>query len=506
MTSRAPLVALLLYSGCVSLGCGPAPLTPWSPPSSARLSADHDYLRDGAGRVAVLRGVNVRAGGIFDARVDPARCPPPTDQLEAIPDVTGEELDRMRDLGFSVLRLPVNWSAIEPSMGSYDEAYLDRVEALVSLAAEREIHTLIDFHQDGWSADLGEDGAPLWATYGASGPVDPSLLLCGPLGATLGDRRLSPAVGAAFTAFFDADSPSSAMLQSAYRAMVLHVVERFGGMPYVLGFDLFNEPVVDDRTLRALHESLATEIRAVDGDALLFFEPSGLRNLTERGFVSSAPFPANGAVYAPHLYTLAFADPRGELDAVTPELLAPNFVRMIAEARGWHTPLFVGEWGIRPDSPGTASYLAYTYDLFDASATSATVWVWKEASQGSWGFYGCEEGDATFESCVERPEQVAAHARVYAERIAGEPVRSSEIDPEGAAHYDPASSTFTLRFEGRSDDAPHVLQLPSGYPEPVAVSCDGTPLDPAPLRDPLGRVSVVCAGPGRHTLVLRPAP
>lgn len=473
-------------------GCAPAPLTEWTPPSSPRISADPAFLRDEAGRVVVLRGVNVRVAGLFDVTLDSTRCPPPTDVLEAIPAVTDAELDRMRDLGFTVIRLPVNWSGLEATMGTYDEAYLDAIEDLVTRAAEREIYTLIDFHQDGWSKDLGEDGAPTWATYGPTGPIDPALLLCGPLGDTLGDRRLSAPVSAAFSAFFAMDSAWRDSLQAAYREMVLAVVRRFVDAPYVLGYDLFNEPVFDDRTLRRFHEELATQVRAVDAAHLLFFEPSGLRNVTERGYVSPTPFAVSGAVYAPHLYTLAFADPRGELDAVTPELLAPNFERMLTETEAWHVPLFVGEWGIRPDSPGTANYLAYTYDLLDGASASGTVWVWKEASQGSWGFYDCDEGDATLASCVERPESFASHARVHAERIAGEPLD---------AHYDTATRFFRLRFSGRSDDAPHVIRLPRDYPETITVSCDGATVEAMRAS---GHLEVLCAGPGMHDLEIRP--
>jgi endoglycosylceramidase len=483
-------------------------LTPWSPPSSPRLHAGPDHLLDEAGRVAVLRGVNVRVAGLFDARVDPERCTPPTDVLEAVPALTDGELDRMADLGFSVIRLPVNWSAIEPTEGTYDEAYLDRVEDLVGRAGERGIATMIDVHQDAWSPDLGEDGAPLWATYGDEGPTDPSLLLCGPLGDSLADRRVSAPVAAAFRAFFAPDSPVHDRLEAAFAAMLVHVVERLEASPVadaVLGYEIFNEPVYDDRTLRAFHERMTAAIHARAPGVLVFFEPSALRNLSERGFLSGAPFAGANAVYAPHLYTLAFMDPMGELDRVTPEILAPNFDRMLAERAAWHVPLFVGEWGIRPDSPGTADYIAFTYDLFDAASTSSAVWLWKEASQGSWGFYGCDEADETFASCEERPEQFAAHARIYAERIAGTPLPRTEADPAGAAHYDRARRRYELRFEGRSDDAPHVLRIPADYPAAFEVRCDGALLEEVAREPRTGRIEVVCAGPGRHLLAVAPA-
>lgn len=447
--------------------------------------------------MAVLRGVNVRVAGIFDADVDETRCPPPTDVLEAIPPLTDAELDRMAQIGFSVLRLPVNWSAIEETEGTYDEAYLDRVADLIGRAGARDIQTLVDFHQDAWSPDLGEDGAPVWATHGATGPIDPSLLLCGPLGDSLTSRRLSAPVSAAFEAFFSPESPSHAALEDAFVAMVTHVVERLETIPEpdaILGYEILNEPVYDDRVLRLFNERVSVAIHAVAPEALVFFEPSSIRNVTERGYLPPTPFADARVVYAPHLYT------RADLDALTAEELAPNFDGMLDERAAWHAPLFVGEWGVSPDAAGTADYIAFTYDLFDAASASSAVWLWKEASQGGWGFYACEAGDETFASCVERPLQFDAHARPYAERIAGTPAPRTDAHPEGAAHFDRGSRVFELRFEGRSDDAPHVVRVPSE--DPIEVRCDGVSVDFT--RDARGRVEVVCAGPGAHVLTVGP--
>ena len=74
--------------------------------------------------------------------------------------------------------------------------------------------------------------------------------------------------------------------------------------------------------------------------------------------------------------------------------------------------------------------------------------LWQEGSQGGWGFY---DRDAASGAWTERPLVFAAHARVYAEAIAGEP---------SAIHYDPDTHVFELRFDGRSDRAPHVVHVP----------------------------------------------
>src|SRR5262249_1547283 len=151
------------------------------------LSSDGTHLRDAAGRIAVLRGVNARIEGVFDVTFDDGRTP-----LEPIPPLDATDCTRMRALGFDLLRLPINWSGIEPTRDSFDEAYLDRVDAAVRCAADAGVYVLIDLHEDAYSKEIGEDGAPLWAIQ-----PPPAMLLQGPL-TDLGDRRTSAQVTAAF--------------------------------------------------------------------------------------------------------------------------------------------------------------------------------------------------------------------------------------------------------------------------------------------------------------------
>ncbi|MFO0684368.1 MAG: cellulase family glycosylhydrolase [Sandaracinus sp.] len=477
----AALVALF------ALACSSPPLAPWSPPADEFVRSDRHHLRDATGRVMVFRGVNARVEGIFDVTLDPVRCPPPTDVLEDIPALEAADFARMRAIGFDVLRLPIQWSAIEPARGSYDEAYLARVEDLVALAASYDVRVLIDFHADAWSKDLGEDGAPLWATLPPPAPED---LLCGPL-ESLDTRRT--ATLDEYAAFFDPNDPAALALQDDFGRMAAHVAERFAGEPNVIGYDLFNEPLPSDANIQRFYARILPAIRAVDARHLAFFEPSALRNLTDMGPRPSGAFPDEGGVYAVHLYTLSFSDPRHELDTVTRARLEPNVTRARAEAEAFEVPLFAGEWGVRPDSPGSAPYVGFLYDLFDEASASSTVWLWKESSQGGWGFY---DYDAATDAFTERPEVFDAHTRVWAEVIAGEPT---------TAHYDREAHALTLSFEGRGDLAPHVIRVPTSFASFTA-SCDGAPIAEATREATTGRVEAICAGPGTHTLVVTAIP
>ncbi len=477
--TRLACFALLAVAGCEA---PPAPLDPYAPPAEAWVSSDRTHLRDESGRVVILRGVNARVDGVFDVTFDDGRIP-----LEEIPGFTAADALRMRELGLSVLRLPVNWSGIEPTEGTFDEAYLDRVAAVVDACAAARVHVIVDFHQDAYSKEIGEDGAPLWAIHPA-----PDMLLEGPLGDSLPDRIVSPQVQRAYVSFFidDDEDTEDVRLQAAFARMARHVAERFRDEDFVLGYDLYNEPIVADRYLEGFHDRVAAAIREVDDRHLLLFEPSATRNFTERAPLSRVAFADDGGVYAVHLYTFAFTDSRADLETLERADLVPNMDNAVREAARWDVPLLVGEWGIGPDAPNMDLYVRTMHELFDEHLASAAVWLWKEQSQGSWGFYDHED-DGTW---TERPHVIAAHARVYAERIAGEPT---------SMRYDADTRAFELAYEGRGDLAPHVIHVPEGYGA-FAVTCDGAPLEAPPRDAATGRIEVVCAGPGPRVVAITP--
>lgn len=475
------MVAIAVVTGCGDDDARPSFVepTPW-------VRSDRTRLRDDAGRVVVLRGVNARVEGVFDVSFDDGRAP-----LEEIPAFGADDARRMRELGFGVLRLPINWSGVEPERGRYDDAYVERVAEVVALCAAARIHVLIDFHQDAWSKEIGEDGAPLWAIH-----PPPTELLGGPLGDTLAARRASMQVLEAFDSFFvdDDDDPEDERLQAAFAAMAAHVALRFADEPWVVGYDLFNEPSTPDHYLVPFHARVTAAIRSVDTRHLIFFEPDVGRQLFERAPLAEAPFPDPSGVYAPHIYTLSFGDPGNELARVDDSRLAPNIEAAAAEARSFEAPLFVGEWGIGPTATRNADYIALTYDLFDRFLAGAAVWLWKERSQGSWGFFDFDGG-----AWVERDAVRSAHARVYAERIAGEPI---------AMRYDAASRRFELRYVGLAEPVPHVVYVPAppDFPAAFEVRCDDAIVTPTPARDPAtGRIELLCPGAGEHVVTVVPA-
>jgi endoglycosylceramidase len=439
-------------------------------PKTRPLWLDGTHLRDAEGRVALLRGINARVEGVFDVTFSDGRT-----ALEPIPALTTADCIRMHQLGFDLLRLPINWSGIEPVRGAYDEAYLQRVDAAITCAADAGLHVVVDLHQDAYSKEIGEDGAPLWAIQ-----PPPTELLQGPL-TDLGARRLSPQVQAAFATFFALDDDAG--LQAACADMFAHVAARWAEHPAVIGFELFNEPDTGTDELDAFHRRVGAAVRAAAPDKLVFFEPPALRNFTDFIPTPKQPFPLDAAVYSPHVYTFVFYPDQTGFQNATAEQLEASVRAAREEATAWGTPLWIGEFGVGPtDDAAHTLWMQTQAQLHDRYFASNAFWLWKEQSQGSWGIF---DYDAQTGAWTERPLVVARVSRVHVARIAGTP-RSVESTPLGDG----------LRVElepGTATTAPHVVYIPERFAASTRVVCDGTAL--AVTRDATtGLIEAPCAG------------
>ena len=149
--------------------CGES--TPDHPATLSFVHIEGNHLVDEDGRHVIARGINARIEGIFDVSFSDGR-----ERLEPIPTFTYEDAEAMAAIGFNVLRLPVNWSGIEPEEGQFDETYLARVDEVIEHCRNAGIYVLVDFHQDAYSKEIGEDGAPYWAIL-----PEPEEFLEGPL-------------------------------------------------------------------------------------------------------------------------------------------------------------------------------------------------------------------------------------------------------------------------------------------------------------------------------------
>ena len=447
------------------LACTPGPEDTASSPSVDPLSASWSSgFRDTSGRQVLLRGVNARVEGLFDVTFDDGRVP-----LEEIPPFTGEDCRVLsEELGLNLLRLPINWSAIEPEPGAYQDAYLDEVVSLVDDCWAEGVYTVVDLHQDAWSKEIGEDGAPLWAIIPA-----PTELLEGPLSAEeLASRRASPAVLAAFYSFFDNVDD----LQDAYADMAAVVAARISSSPGVAGLELMNEPLaLNEDKLADFHERVSARVREVTPSMTLFFEPDAARNFTDQA-PTNRLFPFDDAVYAPHIYTDVFTDGWADrdIDGLVASIEAAN-----AEAQAHSAPAFVGEFGNDPDTETGQLYITTSLDAYDATQMSWAFWVYEEWGQGQWGLYTTGEGESRG---ALRGDLADILSRPYPQAIAGDLAGFS---------WDGATSTLTIALENASDGRHRISASPRIWPGGVLAQCDGSAVD---VSAGSGWVEVNCSG------------
>jgi endoglycosylceramidase len=356
----------------------PAGAAPLRPLHAVPDKAHGGRIVDDRGREVLLRGVNVNVLGDY-WRAGPI---PPVLPF-ARPDAR-----RIRELGWNVVRLIVSWSQVEPEPGRYDPVYAARVEAVTRLLAGEGVRTIVDLHQDAWGATLaardgeacsagrrpalGWDGVPGWATLDGGAPR-----------CYLGARELSPAVQAAWTAFFTNKPAADGVgIQTRYVAMLRWLARRVGRLDGLAGFDVMNEPGAlgpgENAALGPFYRRAVAAIRSGERVAsarrhLVFVEPSVLWSLT-----GSGPPPAfahdRDVVYAPHLY-------QGSIGARGAPTARPfTTARREAAALGG-LPVLTGEWGgdpARAERSGDGYFLAHQA-LQDRFRIGATLWTWKQS-------------------------------------------------------------------------------------------------------------------------------
>ena len=456
------LVALSLLGCSSSSGDDAADAAP-SVPAHVRTDPDSVFVvgatfRDGRGRQLLFRGFNLKDPGVFDVTFDDGRAP-----RETIVAATEADFVRMEQLGLNVIRLPVSWSGLEPHPGAYADAFQARIDTILGWARAHGVRVFVDMHQDAYSKEIGEDGAPLWAIV-----PPPSKLVGGPYDDAW---RSSPDVVAATLSFARDDAATDGrLLQDAFAAAVTQVVARHLGDPALLGYEILNEPVFfPQAALDPFYAQVADAVHALDPDAPVLFEPLASRNQFDQALVPTSPWSHGPGVYAPHVYTGWFSSVPGWQSDLT--LLAPSMQKAAAEAAAWGTPLFVTELG--GDQSGTDGplWLGAELDLQDRSLASSTIWVWREG--GSWGLM-TNDG-------VEHAATVKVVARPFPRAVAGDLVSIERPD------------ATTLRVRYHETDAtrglPHELSLSADVAKDATATCNGAP---ATLAAKLGRAELTC--------------
>ena len=340
------------------------------------VSADRKIVDDQNAQV-LLRGVNVTSLGEY-WQGDPTLAP--TQEL------TAADWSEMAARGFNVIRLVVHWSKLEPTRGTLDAAYVQRIDDYVTTAAKHGIYTVIDMHQDAYSAFIfttlasectdtthpakGWDGAPKWAT------LTDGLSTC-----ITGDRNSSPAVTAAWNHFYDNTDGIQDRFVATWGALAAH----FAGRVEVAGYDILNEPEVSrpSAQLAPLYNQLVKNtvlaIRKAEEGApfghLIIVEPAFAAGHPSYGLALPDPaavgLDVKNLVAGPHNYAEAIENGLG----LTIEDMS-NVYEGAANTMG--VPMWVGEHGFWSVSPDTLEKLTRFAADEDARAIGGAWWQWRQ--------------------------------------------------------------------------------------------------------------------------------
>ena len=391
------------------------------------------WITDAAGRVVILHGVNM----VYKR--------PPYAPADA-----GFGADDARFLarnGFDAVRLGIIYKGVEPKPRRYDNSYIRRVRATERLLAARGIYSLVDFHQDMYNERFQGEGFPDWAVDDDGLPAQPRL-------GFPGNYLAQPATNRAFDNFWANEQVAGRGLQDAYAQAWGHVAARFAADPYVLGYDIFNEPwpgsvwpscanpagcpLFDTGPLAAMTRKVTAAVRAADRTHIVWQEPNVIFN---NGADSSLPRIGSGTGFSFHVYCLTASEVPVPVEQDCDVFDGLAFQNADKQSRQTGQALDLSEFGATSDR----ITLERVMGLADRHMVSWQYWAY------------CECGDPTTTGAgvqgivgrADRPPRganlnrakLALLERPYPQAVAGTPESFS---------YDPATGVFRLRYSART--------------------------------------------------------
>src|SRR5215213_2041308 len=458
------------------------------------------WFNDDQGRYLLFRGVN------FASRTKMAPylpiAPLETKKLsqlnlkEEIKSVE-PELDRLKELGFNIVRLLISWKAIEPQPNSnLDELlpegkqYLTLIKEIIDELHARNLYVFLDFHQDIAHELYGGDGFPDWAlaTDREHKLPDPS---------NLRDKKwmikyvTNKSVKKTLTSFWRNDG---------------------AGHPAILGIEPFNEPnpaglpkeQFEQDFLVDFYRNVDLEIRKFDPDVFIFMEPNvgwtipsssdGQEDVdkSKLNLLSSGPFSAKdafnmnlvenvmvkGKIDSKQLVTFlpknlssvsTFAQ-NGVLSVHFYDMMAiatsfmkipeniyrikrefPSiFVQLANAARERGLIPFLTEFGGSQEAEQVGEYLNLHYEQIEAHLLNATIW--------NYDLYNTKEGKDNWNlenfsllGPNRTPRNLDVVVRPYPMRSSAEPV---------LLFFDIKSKYATIILKGKVVEAPTVIYIP----------------------------------------------
>jgi endoglycosylceramidase len=360
--------------------------------------------------------------------------------------------------GFDVVRLGVIYSAVEPRPGQFDDRYIGSIASTVDQLAHQGVYTLLDFHQDQMSEQFGGEGFPAWSVQTGGLPPKPVPF---PLGYTD-----SQALDLAYDAFWrNSSGPGGVGLQERYVEALQHVAEHFAADPWVIGYDVFNEPWpanAGTAQLDAFYARAVSALRKVDRRHLIWLEPFVLSNFGVRTELSGPKDPLLGLSF--HDYCAENANQNPYACSASEETTAQN-ASSYASATG--KALLLTEFGATDD-------LVDLRRVVDIADQEKAGWV-------EWAYCGCGDPTGTvppsIEGLVSNPRDPATGSNVNTAKLGvlSEPYPRVVSGTPLSYSFDSGSGTFDLTYStvapdgrtfgpgSRTDVFAGSVQYPHGY-------------------------------------------
>jgi endoglycosylceramidase len=456
---------------------------------------------DETGRQWLFRGVNAKYEHLFDVTFSDGRT-----RNEGLPDFAFWDAPETARLGYNLVRLAINWSGLEPIEGQFNASFLELLDQVVDAYAAAGVYVLIDFHQDSYSKEIGEDGAPYWAILPQperlGGPLWPEGGLQCPCG-DLTARRLSQVTMDAFASFFNNTDGLRDRFVPAWQT----VAKRYAGRAAVAGFEAMNEPIafhVGDgfKALDDFHVAMAAALRQVNARHAYFLEPeNGIFAITCNALARPTPFPDGNVVFAPHGYfgnCINLPPNMNTFDEVYAGL-KPVLDGLAETAASYGGAFVMAEYYLQMGGDGMFGFMDALLALADERNMGLAHWYWRGVSgndnpecNGAGTVY-CLRGDGTWDLMATGQEHLS---RPYPVAVPGRLVANA---------YDRDTGVLTFRFQAAGGEAAPLVFLPAHrFPAGAAITVDGAPaaftLAPGTLRAALSWNGQA----GMHDVVVTP--
>ena len=432
------------------------------------------WVTDAKGRVVILHGVNM----VYKRE-------------PFAPDAAGfsaDDADFLAAHGFNTVRVGVIYKALEPQPGAYDNAYRERIFRTARMLARRGIFPQIDFHQDLYNERFQGEGFPDWAVQDDGLPAEPKM-------GFPNNYLFMPALWRAYDHFWANDpGPGGIGLQDRYAAAWRHVAKRFHAKPWLLGYDLFNEPwpgtqwptcanpagcpVFDGGPLTEFSKRVLSRIREVNRRKLVWYEPNVIFNSgadTHHGDTGDARAGMSFHIYClPEAFSIPGLPP--ESCDVLERLVLTNAEEQAART---DDALLVSEFGATDN-------LETIGRIVDASDDSMLSWQY-------WHYCACDDpttsGPGVQALVIDANEppsgdnvkeaKLRVLSRPYPQIVAGTPTGFG---------FDPDSREFSLSYSteragggGFASRYGTVVFVPRGhYPDGYQVDVEGATVTSAP--------------------------